>query len=180
MKRKYADAKKVKEISKSTYLNLQIDSKEFKGNISLVEILEANKEWIVDKGKKDERCILGNGLKWLEIYPDDANYCITAIYDKKREIVEWYIDIANGVGVEEGIPYEDDLYLDVVILPDGTTILLDEDELIDAYENSLITKKQHDLAYKMANEIIDNGKNKLNDLKAFCNKYLDILENYKI
>lgn len=177
LKRKYADVKKVKEITNNTYKNVYFDNEEFKGNISLVKILDADKEWIVDKGTAEERCILGNNLKWLEIYPDNENYCITAIYDKKDQIVEWYIDVADKIGTENGVPYEDDLYLDVVIVPNGKIILLDEDELEEAYQNNFITKEQYDLSYKMANEIMEIGKNKIDNLKDFCDKYLKIMEN---
>lgn len=180
LKRKYADVKKVKEIIDSKYVNMPVNTEEFKGNISFVEIFEASKEWIVDKGNPEERCILGKGIKWLEIYPEGKNYSITSIYNKNNEIVEWYIDIADKIGVEDGIPYEDDLYLDVVILPEGKVILLDEDELEDTYEKNLITKEQYDLSYKMANEIMENGKNRINDLKLFCDKYLKIMENSNV
>ncbi len=177
LKRKYADVKKVKEITESIYKNKYFDNGEFKGNISLVKILDADREWVVEKGTPDERCILGKNLKWLEIYPDDANYCITAIYDKSNKIVEWYIDIADSLGTENGIPYEDDLYLDVVLLPSKKAILLDEDELEEAFENKMITKKQYDLSYNIANEILQEGIKRIDDLTSFCNKYLNILEN---
>lgn len=177
LKRKYADVKKVKEITKSIYKNEYINNSEFKGNISLVKILDADREWIVEKGTSEERCILGKNLKWLEIYPDNANYCITAIYDKNNKIVEWYIDIADCLGTENGIPYEDDLYLDVVILPSKKVILLDEDELEEAYKNKVITKNQYDLSYNTANEIMKKGIERIDDLTSFCNKYLNMLEN---
>lgn len=46
------------------------------------------------------------------------------MYDEKNEIVEWYFDIARKIGKENGIPYEEDLYLDVVVTPTGEIILL--------------------------------------------------------
>lgn len=177
LKRKYADVKKVKEITENTYINKYFDNKDFKGNISLVKILEASREWVVDIGTDEERCILGKDLKWLEIYPDNENYCITAIYGKNNEIVEWYIDIADSLGTENGVPYEDDLYLDVVILPNKKVILLDEDELEDAYKNKLITKKQYDLSYDTAKEIMEQGIERIDELTSFCDKYLKILES---
>lgn len=38
------------------------------------------------------------------------------------------------------MPYFDDLYLDVVLLPSGDMYLLDEDELEEAYANGNISK----------------------------------------
>ena len=57
---------------------------------------------------------------------------LTAIYDAKNKIVEWYFDIAKKIGKENGIPYEEDLYLDVIVKPDFQIVLLDEDDLQEA------------------------------------------------
>ena len=82
------------------------------------------------------------------------------MYDDKDNLIEWYFDIAKEVGVENGIPYEDDLYLDLIIKPNGTLIILDEDELKEAFNNGIITKKDIDLVYntlsKLQSKYADN------------------------
>lgn len=53
---------------------------------------------------------------------------MTTVINEKGEVVQWYFDItlANAL-TKEGVPYFDDLFLDVVVLPnkdrDGKLIL---------------------------------------------------------
>ena len=176
LKKRFADGRnKSNNILEKEYKNMRIDNEEFKGNISLLDIKNVKSPWYVDD---ENRCILGNNFKWLEIYPDGKNYCLTVIYDDKEKVSEWYYDIARTVGEEKGVPYEDDLYLDVVIVPDGRIHLLDEDELQEAFEKSEISQKDYDMAYRVANELIKrySSKEKIEKLAEFSNKYLEILK----
>ena len=175
LKKRYADGRnKANHILESDFKNLRIDNYEFKGNISLLTIKKVRKEWRIDV---EQRCILANNYNWLEIYPDGKNYCITTMFDENDNIAEWYFDIAKELGEENGIPYEDDLYLDVVIVPDGRIHVLDEDELKSAYDRKEVSKEEYEMAYRVANEIIEKGKNKnyLDELIKFTTKYLKIL-----
>lgn len=174
LKKRFGNAEGHRNMPEKEYKNIEVNNKEFVGNISLIKINRVYKNWYVDE---EERCILGNDFRWLIIYPKDENYCITAMYNEKREIAEWYIDIARELGVENGIPYEDDLYLDVVIVPDGRIHLLDENELEEAYNKLEITKQEYDMAYKVANNIINNvNRENIDRLRRFSDKYLNILE----
>ena len=137
MKRRFADARSNRAIIDSTIETKIINDKAFKGYMSLLKINKVKKECRVDT---ENRCILANNYKWLEMYPLDKHMCITAMFDEKNVIKEWYFDISKEVGIENGVPYEDDLYLDVVIVPDGRIHLLDEDELYKALEGKDITE----------------------------------------
>ena len=174
LKKRYAIANNNKDILESDFKNIRVVNEEFKGNISLLTIKKVKKEWRIDV---EERCILANDYNWLEIYPDGKNFCITTMFDENDNIAEWYFDIAREIGEDDGIPYEDDLYLDVVIVPDGRIHLLDEDELKSAYDRKEVSKDEYKIAYKVANEIIEKGKNKkyLDELTKFTTKYLKIL-----
>lgn len=177
LKKRFADGRNKKDhILEKDYKNIRVDDEDFNGNISLLEIKKVKFPWYVDEEK---RCILSDGFKWLEIYPDGKNYSITVIYDENENVVEWYYDIARKIGKENGVPYEDDLYLDVVIVPDGRIHLLDEDELQEAYEKFEVNKNEYEMAYKVANELMKEYKDKENieKLKIFSNKYLEILKN---
>ncbi len=176
LKKRFADGRnKADHILEKDYKNKKIKNDEFEGNISLLNIKKVKFPWYVDE---ENRCILANNFKWLEIYPDGKNYALTVIYDDKENVVEWYYDIARRVGEEDGVPYEDDLYLDVVVVPDGRIHLLDEDELQEVYENNEVSKKDYDMAYKVANELMKeyNSKENIEKLDAFCKKYLEILK----
>ena len=163
MKRRFADARSNKNILEKQIKTIKIEGYKIQGYASLLKIINVEQRWFVDE---ENRCIQDKNYEWLQIYPNE-NYCITAMYDEKSNIKEWYIDICKQNGIEDGIPYEDDLYLDVVIVPDGRVHLLDEDELLEAYKKNDISKEEYDLSYRMAKEIMDKMPEKINDLKLF-------------
>ena len=69
--------------------------------------------------------------------------------------MQYYIDVAKEYEIDErGLPYFDDLYLDVVLLPNGEIYVLDEDELEDAYKIGDITKEEYELAWHTTKWII--------------------------
>ena len=173
LKRRFADARGHINIIEKDYKNLEINDEEFKGNISLLKINKVKKPWFVDE---ENRCILADKYSWLEIYPKDKNCCITAMYDENGKISEWYFDISKKIGIEAGVPFEDDLFLDVVIVPDGRIHLLDEDELEEAYKMQLINKEEYDLAYKIAQKIMSIFPENIEKLQNFTDRYLNILE----
>ena len=173
MKRRFADARSNKTIIDSTIETKEVNDDDFKGYISLLRINKVKKEWKVDP---EERCILANNYKWLELYPIDKHMCITIMIDENDNIKEWYFDVAKEVGIEKGIPYEDDLYLDVVIVPDGRVHLLDEDELYNALEEKVITREDYDLAYVIADSIMKTIPGDIEKLTKDTYKYLKLFE----
>lgn len=165
MKRKYADERNNTDIIESEFKSNVVNNNDFTGNVTFLKIKKVKNKWFVDEEK---RCILDENYTWVGIYPEHENYCITAIYDENKNIKEWYFDISKHNGIENGIPYEDDLYLDIVILPDGRVNILDEDELIQAYHDKNITKKDYELAYKVKDKIINEFANNVEKLKNIC------------
>lgn len=133
---------------------------------------------MVPRENGTEDCILAPGHQWLQIYPNNKHYAITAMYDKKSKIVEWYFDVIKEAGVMNQIPYIDDLYLDVVLTKTHDIIILDEDELEEALKTQDITEEEYNLAQKMGREIVENLKKKeqIDLLKSFSNQYLKILQ----
>lgn len=120
-------------------------------------------------------CLADKGYVWTQHFPKGLNYALTTMFDRKLEVVQWYFDICKGNKInDQGMPYYDDLYLDVVVLPTGEILLLDEDELTDALENNEISKEEYDLAYCEAEKLINDIKNDKNNL---LNKTKDYLEN---
>jgi predicted RNA-binding protein associated with RNAse of E/G family len=60
------------------------------------------------------------------------------------------------MGVDErGVPCYEDLYLDIVISPEGETLLLDVDELDEALRLGEITQSQYDFAWHEASALLD-------------------------
>ena len=147
----------------------QISDINFKGDIFINNFIELSSSYILKNGL----CIQDNNYKWLEFYDYNAKSLLTAIYDENNNIVEWYFDIARRIGKENNIPYEDDLYLDVVLRPNGGIILLDEDELEDAFNRKEVSKEDYDSAYKVANKLVNRIKGNEDKVKKFTDKYLE-------
>lgn len=170
MKRRFADARGNKDILESDFKNYYIEDEIFRGNISFLKINKVRQKWCVDE---EDRCILDNGYLWMEIYPEVENYCITAMCDEKNKAVEWYFDICKCNGIEDNVPYEDDLYLDVVIVPDGRIHILDEDELQQAFNEGKIEKEELEIAYKTKELILEQYGNNIERLQELTSNYLE-------
>ena len=131
---------------------IYINDETFKGYVCDLKLNNIDKPLIVFDGKNNI-CIRDNGYEWIEVYPDKGNYAITIIFDQNKNIIEWYFDIAKKIGIENDIPYEDDLYLDLIITSTGEKRIIDEDELKEALENNDITKDEFELAYCILKEL---------------------------
>lgn len=149
------------------------DNSDFKGDIALIRFNKMYKPFAIEGS---DLCMVNDNYKWLEFYDYSKKYRLTAMYDEKDEIVEWYFDIARKISKENGIPYEDDLYLDVVVMPSGKIILLDEDELKDAYNRLEVNQEDYNMAHKEAKRLMDSLSNNIDELKVFTDKYLDIMK----
>lgn len=145
---------------------------DFTGDIALIKFNKMYKPYVVEN---INLCMANNNYKWLEFYDYSKKYRLTAMYNDKNKIIEWYFDIARKIGKENGMPYEDDLYLDVVVTQKGDIILLDEDELKVAFEKMEVTKKEYDEAYQEARKLIDKLKGEKDSLQKFTDKYLKIM-----
>lgn len=169
MRKKFANSfNKFGNVLEAEEIMKNIDEKDFKGDIYLNIIKKVSTPFLLENGL----CIQDNNYKWLEFYDYSSKVRLSAVYNEKNEIVEWYFDIARSIGKEKGIPYEDDLYLDVVLGPTGKIILLDEDELEEALQRNEITKKEYDEAYKIAKELMGRLKGNVNRVLEFTDKYL--------
>ncbi len=129
-----------------------IDAPIFKGIVCFVRLQNISEPKYVKNGKENF-CMINNGYSLIEAYPDNGKYALTIMFDDCGKLIEWYFDIAKSVGTENGIPFEDDLYLDMAIMPDGEMIILDEDELLAAKNEGIITQEDMDCAYNTLHEL---------------------------
>lgn len=150
------------------YNQIRVDEKFFKGYACILTFKEVKNPWIVENAG-EQYCILNDKYKWLEIYPDDEKYAITAMFDENGNLIEWYFDMVKSIGVEENVPYIEDLYLDLIIRPDGKQIVLDADELLDALNENKITKEDYNMAYETMKKIIETYGDKINKLQNLTN-----------
>ncbi len=168
LKKRYADRHVGNKANKTVYKKISVSNSDFNGDICYYHFIDVKDKIIIPNGKS----IMDNDYRWLEFYDYFSKVKLTAIYDENNEIIEWYFDIAREIGKDNGIPYEDDLYLDIVVTPSGDVILLDEDELKEAYNKREITREEFENAYKEAEQLMNKLKNNKNKLKEYTDKYL--------
>lgn len=168
LRKRYADRFVGGKTQNTLYKINSVANNEFTGDICYYHFKDVINKITIPNGK----CILDSGYKWLEFYNYNSKIKLTAIYDENNQIVEWYFDIARSIGKENDVPYEDDLYLDVVVTPTGEIILLDEDELQAAYDRLEVNKEEYDMAYNEANQLMKKLEKNKDKLKEFTNKYL--------
>ena len=171
-KKKYANTDIKGVVKKRNFAWKRVEERVFKGNIALIEIKEVNEEWYVPRrsGRKD--CILSKNYKWLEIYPDNEKYAITAMYNEKEELVEFYIDIIKESGIENGEPYIIDMYLDLIITYENEKYILDDKQRVVV--NEAARAPQHVLAAARYNNML------YTTAKRYLTKYPTIKKGDKI
>jgi hypothetical protein len=153
------------------YRILEIQESYFKGHAVFLKFQDIEKPLVVYNGEENI-CIRDNNYEWIEVYPIEGKYAITIMYDDNGNLIEWYFDISKKVGIENGIPYEDDLFLDMIITPTGEKIIIDEDELLEARDNGFITQEDVDSAYNTLKELEDKYANNIDELFMLTNGLL--------
>ena len=170
LKKRYATNPNDMKIVREGSLKIKkFNNADFKGDIALIEFNKMYEPYVIEGTNS---YMANDNYKWLEFYDYDKKYRLTAMYNEKEEIVEWYFDIARIISKDKEGPYEDDLYLDIVVTPSGDIILLDEDELKAAFKRKEMTKEEYDEAYKIANDLVEKLKNNKDKLQEYTDKYL--------
>jgi len=125
----------------------------FRGGIGLITFTGLAKPDMVDTDE-GPFCIADRGYQWLELAPENGHFVLTAMFHDEQ-LFQQYIDITlmNDVA-ENGDAVFFDLFLDVVILSDGTPRVLDSEELDAALSGGIITRKEYDLARETAGKVV--------------------------
>ena len=154
----------------------QVDTEFFKGYIGLLEI-EKVSEKQVWRFNGEDIVVCDEGLKWLSILPQDDFYCITAMMNTNDDILVWYIDMIAGQGKDvDGVAYIDDLYLDLVVYPDGTVLEDDMDELEEALRNGDISQDLFDLAIETCGRLKSGLLSDIGEFKGFTEATLEMIQ----
>ena len=158
-----------KKLLSKTYLR-DVRKYEIKFNISNDEYYYCVKRFIdLDPFiVSDGTVLMDTGFYMLELIPLKENYSMRVYFNEKKEILQYYFDVSleNGLDEETKIPYYDDLYNDVTYAC-GKIDVLDEDELEDALNKKLISKKEYDLANEVTKKLV-------HELKTKTNKYMNM------
>ena len=166
LKRKYANRPNWKRIIDQEYVYTFINNEQFQGYVTLLKLNKVSSP-LVAQYNEETVCIVDNGFSWLQHFPSNEHYSVTTMFNAEGEIVQWYIDICHENGIENDVPWMDDLFLDVIVLPNGKVILKDIDELETALFVGVIDKTLYNLAYQERDKLlglINQGKFHLMDL----------------
>jgi uncharacterized protein len=152
-KRKYGDRRDWHPSTSLDYTQMAICEDDFDGHITLCR-MNAVKDPLFVPNFGRMLCIADSGYSWLHQIPRHGHHVVTAMFDARGEIIQWYIDICSKTGIgDDHVPWFDDLYLDWVVLPTGEMELLEADELQEALNDSIIDQALFDLAWKEADHL---------------------------
>jgi len=164
MKRRYGNRPDWKRVTERRFVQMRRQEPGFSGHVTLLELTKVREPLITLRGKTPVR-VADNRYLWMQHFPTGGHHSLTTMRNEKQEVVQYYFDIVKTINVtRQGMPYCDDLYLDVVLLPDGQLFLLDEDELAEALERKLIGQSDVDLAYREAKAVMSSSQEGRNEL----------------
>lgn len=166
-----------KKIITNTYLreaekyNIKLFLDEENYYISVKKLIHLSEKFII----RNNVVAMDDGYFIMEIIPKKGNYALRIFIDSNKNIVEYYFDIIKESGIDEEykVPYFIDLYLDIAVLYTGRIDILDEDELLDAYDKKDITKEEYEIVLKTKEKLLKEIKKDTNKLmKIDYLKYL--------
>jgi len=161
-------------LSKDLYCK-NVESDFFTGYIGLLHIHEVSEPQIW-RFNGEDMVVCDNDVKWLTILPKDDYYCITVMMNSESEVLVWYIDMIAGQGQDtDGVAYIDDLYLDLVVYPDGTVLEDDMDELEAALREGDISKELFDLAIDTCNRLKNGLLSDTDEFQSFTRKCIQLI-----
>ena len=177
---KYLSRPNWKRVLKREYSFGYRKDENFEGAVSLIHMLKVSEPCI--KRHDDFTIkIADDGFYWLQLAPKNKNWWLTVMFNEQEEITQYYFDIT-----QENDVYEDkessfkDLYLDIVLTPDKRIYVLDEDELIEAYQKKEISEKEMELAYRIKDELTASLPQNEEKLHQYCTKiFYELKEKLK-
>lgn len=175
LKRKFADRTEWKRILKRKYAQKYMNTSDFTGYITLLHTIKVAEPLWINYGYK-KVSIADVGYMWLQQFPLNKNHSVTSVFDVSGDIVQWYIDITYKNSVENNVPYMDDLFLDIVLLPLGELIEKDADELEEAFSKGMIDRSLYDLAWSEHRKIKSLILKEQFDLITFSEGHKNLLK----
>jgi len=133
-----------KRILKRDYVAERCTFQGVEGIASLIMIREITQPLTVRNGDHDVT-IVDRGMSWVQVALQDQYVWATVMFDRQGRLLQLYFDITNGNCLEPADnPTFEDLYLDIVMEPDGSLYVLDRNELDEAFKAGKITAEQYE------------------------------------
>ena len=135
------------------YYSKRITEGNLSGVASIIKFTNIDNKTEVNYNFKHE-IIVDNNYTWLQIAFENENYFIKAMYNEKDNLVEVYIDVSKENNFSDiSNPYYLDLFLDIVVPAKGHIYHMDDIELMKAYNEGIITKKEYATAKKVCKKL---------------------------
>lgn len=167
MKTKYLDKRKWRRLKRSFYKEVLTSYQETNVLIGALQIKEVKAPLTVKIIDQDV-LVVDDHFTWLQIMPEDTNYSMTVMYNDKNNVVQYYFDINKSHTLELGKARREDMYLDVLALPDGRCEIVDEEDVVRAVKNKKMTHEEKEFAYKIANQLVDDINTDFNKFKELA------------
>lgn len=149
------------------YMPIQRGS--FSGMACLLHLKKA-KAPLISSVFGEPMTILDNDYIWLQIAPENRHWWLSVMFTETGKLQQYYFDITRRNDVCGEDSSFEDLFLDVVVRADGEMILLDADELEDAFTHDQITLSDYELAWDAANNLMNALPARLPELEQFCHE----------
>lgn len=173
MKRKQFGTWGWSSILSSSYQQKDFHNDDFQGTIGYVSIDKTTEytSWVVN----GEEIQVGQaGMKWLQIWRQDADYVITAMFSQEGEVNLFYVDMVDHVWKDEesGVLTYEDLFLDLLIESNGKMHVEDRIELEEAFQAGRVSKEQYEKALQTCHRLQFQLVKDFDAFVFFAKKYL--------
>jgi predicted RNA-binding protein associated with RNAse of E/G family len=179
MPRKYGDRAGWARILASTFTVARVETPAFHGVASLYTMLRV-RERLYKPVCGELTLIADDGFRWLQLYSADPacqTYTVTAAFDSEKILAQWYIDVCAGHGVDRtGVPWHDDLYLDVIANGRGAVEVIDAADLEAAIAAAIVGDAEYQLAWREAHRLAPLVRSASLPEMRFAGEALDALE----
>lgn len=180
MKKKYIEKKT--KFTTNTYMREVIDYdiviiKEEDLFITIKKYKSISKPFTITNEDGEKINYIDNNYYLVELTPLNEKYNIRYYFDNNKNFIDYYIDITYENGEKYKLPYYVDLYLDIIHYPkSNTNKFCDEDELEEALQDKIISKKDYNMAYRVGNKLLKEIENNTNkymniDVLKYINQY---------
>lgn len=174
VKRKFMNRSNWKRLVKSRFFKKNFSFFDKNCVVGLLILDEVTEPLVLDNNL-GKYTVADNGYKWLQIAVENENYWITVMFDDSNHLVQIYCDVNDG-NVLGDDPYFDDLFIDIVLYNDEVS-MIDQDDLINAYREGVISTLQYNKAKVASLRLYDFFKDNKKEIINYCYKVLNEMES---
>lgn len=157
-------------IIRQRFTSREVAFENVSGLEALIIIDEVDRPKVISAGGRDI-VISDVGYIWYQLALRGLCWWLSAAFNDAGELIELYFDITSGNRFDDpDNPEFTDMYLDVVVTPNGDIRVLDRDELDEARRAGLITETEYNDALAQCSELCDLLSEKKTYFIEHCKK----------